>query len=294
MADPGKPPRFANFWQHSIFLSESRMSSSQSGLGRRQRGSRSPKRSTITNTTKSGPYDHNFQQNLIDHGAYPDKYLYPDGQRPPQPGNLQETRQVLKQRHRSLSPSVFPEEKFEVFQYADAHTSEDSQIIADVIPTIQGDVQDRKCVGRQIPFTCLDDLTDGTIVSGNPDLYYGASPGQLKRKIRKDLEGHPSVTWHLARIQLATQLTPQARHSSLTLYRCYMTLICRPSNCPKISIIHASLRSPQKQSSQSVGNQQRPEAASRFCRMASSRVPSFASLWKNNKESHSSLGLSIT
>ncbi|EXK26998.1 hypothetical protein ACKLNR_014539 [Fusarium oxysporum f. sp. zingiberi] len=166
------------------------MSSSQSGLGRRKRGSQSPsKKSTTTNTTKSGPYDRNFQQNLVDHGIYPDKYLYPDLQRPPKPGNLEELRGILKQRRRSLSPSVFPEDKFEVFQDADAHASKESQIIADVIPTIEGDIHDRRCVGRQIPFTGLDQLTDGTLVPGNPDLYYGARPEQLHRKVRRELKG---------------------------------------------------------------------------------------------------------
>ncbi|GKU08396.1 unnamed protein product [Fusarium langsethiae] len=166
------------------------MSSSQSGLGRRKRGSQSPsKRSTTTNTTKSGPYDRNFQQNLVDHGIYPDKYLYPDLKRPPRPGNLQKLREILQQRRRSLSPSLFPEDKFEAFQDADAHASKESQIIADVIPTIEGDIHDRRCVGRQIPFTGLDQLTDGTLVPGNPDLYYGARPEQLHRKVRRDLEG---------------------------------------------------------------------------------------------------------
>ncbi|KAF5019180.1 hypothetical protein F66182_8830 [Fusarium sp. NRRL 66182] len=165
------------------------MSSSQSRLGRRKRASSPSKTSTTTNTNKSGPYDRNFQQNLIDHGIYPDKYVYPDGRRPLKPGNLQEIREILRQRRRSLSPSIFPEEKFEAFQDADAHASKESQIIADVIPTIEGDIHDRKCVGRQIPFTRLDPLTDGTLVPGNPDLYYGSRPEQLDRAVRKGLEG---------------------------------------------------------------------------------------------------------
>jgi hypothetical protein len=102
---------------------------------------------------------------------------------------LQTIREILKQRRRSLSPSLFTEDKFEAFQDADAHASKESQIVADVIPTIEGNVYDRRCVGRQIPFTGLDQLTDGTLVPGNPDLYYGARPEQLHRKVRRDLEG---------------------------------------------------------------------------------------------------------
>ncbi|KAH7114601.1 hypothetical protein EDB81DRAFT_630818, partial [Dactylonectria macrodidyma] len=64
------------------------------------------------------------------------------------------------------------------------------QVTADVIPIIEGDVGDRKCVARQVPFTNLDHLTDGTLVPGNPDLYYGARPEQLDQKVRRELGGH--------------------------------------------------------------------------------------------------------
>jgi hypothetical protein len=36
---------------------------------------------------------------------------------------------------------------------------------------------------------CRDQLTDGTLVPRNPDLYYGARPEQLHWKVRRDLEG---------------------------------------------------------------------------------------------------------
>jgi hypothetical protein len=41
-----------------------------------------------------------------------------------------------------------------------------------VIPIIEGNVKDAKCVSGGIPFTNLDHLTDGTIVPGNPDRYW--------------------------------------------------------------------------------------------------------------------------
>lgn len=40
---------------------------------------------------------------------------------------------------------------------------------------------------NKIPFTKLDHLTDGTLVPGNPDLYYGARPEQLNRQVRDEL-----------------------------------------------------------------------------------------------------------
>ncbi|EXL39968.1 hypothetical protein FOCG_17418 [Fusarium oxysporum f. sp. radicis-lycopersici 26381] len=106
------------------------------------------------------------------------------------PGNLEEIRQALGQPRRSLSPSVLPDDQFEAFQRADAHASKESQVIIDVIPMIEGNVGDRKCAARQVPFTNLDHLTDGTLVPGNPDLYYGARPEQLDQKVRQELGGH--------------------------------------------------------------------------------------------------------
>jgi hypothetical protein len=54
---------------------------------------------------------------------------------------------------------------------------------------MEGDIADRKCVSGQIPFANLNHLTDGSLVSGNPDRYYGARPEQLDRRVRADLDG---------------------------------------------------------------------------------------------------------
>jgi hypothetical protein len=43
---------------------------------------------------------------------------------------------------------------------------------------------------RGIPFTNLDHLMDGTLVPGNPDIYYGTRPEQLTRRVRNELSGH--------------------------------------------------------------------------------------------------------
>ena len=59
-----------------------------------------------------------------------------------------------------------------------------------MIPIIEGDIRDAKCVAGGIPFTNLDHLTDGTLVPGNPDIYYGARPEQLARRVRNELSGH--------------------------------------------------------------------------------------------------------
>ncbi len=171
------------------------MSSSQSSLGRRKRGSASPsKRSQSTpntTTTKStGPYDRAFQQHLIDFGIFPDGYEYPDGRVPSEPDNIDEIRAALAQPRPSLSPSRFSNEEFRKFKRADTHASKERQVTTSVIPIIEGDIGDTKCVAGEVPFTNLDHLTDGSLVPGNPDLYYGARPEQLDRHVREELSGH--------------------------------------------------------------------------------------------------------
>lgn len=59
------------------------MSTTQSSSRSRTRGSisalNSQSYSNTTTTKSTGPYNRNFQQNLIDGGFYPDGYGYPDG-----------------------------------------------------------------------------------------------------------------------------------------------------------------------------------------------------------------------
>jgi hypothetical protein len=76
----------------------------------------------------------------------------------------------------------------EKFVRADAHAFKEKQITESVISKIEGDNGDTRCVAGGIPFRNLEHLTDGTLVSGNPDRYYGARPEQLDRRIRTDLE----------------------------------------------------------------------------------------------------------
>ncbi|KAI5464423.1 hypothetical protein BGZ63DRAFT_421464 [Mariannaea sp. PMI_226] len=173
---------------------EGTMGFSRSSLGRRKRGSHSTSRTratpTTTTTKSTTPYDRNFQQHLIDHDIFPEGYEYPDGQLPPEPDNLDEIIRELQQHRASLSPSRFSKSDFRKFRRADVQASKEIQVITDVLPIIEGDSKDSKFIGRQIPFTNLDHLTDGTIVSGNPDLYYGARPEQLDQAIRQELSGH--------------------------------------------------------------------------------------------------------
>lgn len=170
------------------------MSSRPSSLRRRKRGSASSSKSTLTpqttSTKSTGPYDRAFQQHLIDYGIFPDGYEYPDGKTPPEPNNLDDILRVLVKPRPSLSPSRFSDSDFRRFKRADTNASKEWQVTSTAIPIIEGEVGDNKCVSGQIPFTNLDHLTDGSLVPGNPDRYYGARPEQLNRQVRTELSGH--------------------------------------------------------------------------------------------------------
>ncbi|KAI9889132.1 MAG: hypothetical protein M1814_005794 [Vezdaea aestivalis] len=150
-----------------------------------------PKPTTnTTNTPSTSPYNRDFQQKLIDGSIYPEGYEFPDGRIPPQPANWETINQRLAQRRPSLSPSRFSDDEFRAFKRANALAPKEKQVIASVIPFIEGDIKDAKCVSGGIPLTSLDPLTDGTLVPGNPDIYYGARPEQLDQRVRNELRAH--------------------------------------------------------------------------------------------------------
>ena len=167
------------------------MSSSQSSSRSRKRNlAKSSANNLTTNTTSTkstGPYDRAFQQNLVDGGIYPDRYEYPNGQALRHLANWEELKERLARPRPSLSPSNFSNAEFGKFRRADAHAFKEKQITTSVIPIIEGDPQDPKCVSGGIAFTNLDHLTDGTLKPSNPDLYYGARPEQIVRRIRVKL-----------------------------------------------------------------------------------------------------------
>lgn len=98
-----------------------------------------------------------------------------------------------------LSPSCFTQEHFENFAQKDADAFKEPQVMSTVIPIIEGAVKDGKSVAGQVPFTNLEALTDGSLVPGNPDLYYGARPEQLDQQAWIQLNKHiaPSTQYDL-------------------------------------------------------------------------------------------------
>ncbi|KAI0965728.1 hypothetical protein F4678DRAFT_451919 [Xylaria arbuscula] len=166
----------------------------KSNQGRRKRGSASLSNSTPTlqtDSTKSiSPYDRAFQQHLTDYRIYPDGYKYPNGKTLPLPDNLNDISKMLSQRRFSLSRSRFSDSDFQQFKQANTDAFKEDEVISSVIPIIEGHLEDGKGVSGRIRFTNLDHLTDGSLVGGNPDRYYGARPEQLDQRVRAELSGH--------------------------------------------------------------------------------------------------------
>lgn len=140
-------------------------------------------------TKKTSPYDDTFEQNLIDHSVYPYGYEYLDDREPPRPDNWEETNRALAQPRRSLSPSRFSEGAFRAFQRADLRTYNEDTVMSDVLPIIAGNA-DIPC-RKNVQYTNLKALTDGTITTPQPDFYDGARPERLDRRVRDEL--HPYI-----------------------------------------------------------------------------------------------------
>ncbi|KAF2236504.1 hypothetical protein EV356DRAFT_512731 [Viridothelium virens] len=156
---------------------------------------------TITAKTEStGPYSRNFEQILVDNGIFPPLYKYPDGRRPEKPKNIEEIKERAEQRRSSLSPSRYTDEEFEEFQYVAAKSSDEDHVSRNVVNTIEGSTQEAYTFSSKVKFANFQSLIDYPLTPGNPDLYDGAPPEQLDRRVRdrlyrtiipSSLETHP-------------------------------------------------------------------------------------------------------
>ncbi|KAM5444625.1 hypothetical protein MferCBS31731_000079 [Microsporum ferrugineum] len=172
--------------------------STKSSQGRK-RPAEPPSESQVKTTTKtSTAYNRNFQQHLTQHGVYMKGYMYPDGRMPVKPNNWEHINEVLARSRRSLSPSQFSETDFQEFEQADTNAGEERPVTTSVIPTIEGKIKYRNCLGEDYLFSNLAPLTDGSLASAKPDRFYGARPEQLNSQILQELGDHliPSTTGH--------------------------------------------------------------------------------------------------
>lgn len=167
------------------------MTSDNSGSRSRKRRAESPSPNeeiikTTAKTTTTTVYNRNFQQHLTDHDIYQPEYRYPGSQKKlPKPSNMAELTELLSRPHASLSG--FSEEQFENFREADGNVTKEKRVTTYVIPVIEGDVEDHRCLGGDYIFGNLAHLTDGTLARAKPDHFYGARPEQLDRRIRDEL-----------------------------------------------------------------------------------------------------------
>jgi hypothetical protein len=87
----------------------------------------------------------------------------------------------------SLSLLQFSDKAFRKFKQANAHAFKEKQVTTSIIPIIEGEIRDAKCVAKDILFTNLDYLTDGTLALGKLDLFYSACLEQLDKRICNEL-----------------------------------------------------------------------------------------------------------
>ncbi|OAA43246.1 hypothetical protein NOR_04613 [Metarhizium rileyi] len=74
------------------------------------------------------------------------------------------------------------------FKDADAHAAKGGTGYGESYSNnLKEKLEDPNCAAGQIPFNNLSHLTDGSLVAGNPDVYYGARPEQLQQELRKQL-----------------------------------------------------------------------------------------------------------
>lgn len=143
-----------------------------------------------TRTPGTSAYDRNFEQKLSDHGFYYDFDPYPDNQK--------DIDERLARSRASLSPSRFNDDDFRKFKDAEFYDPFDENIDkTSVIPTLEGNIDDPKCVGGDCAFRNLAPLiklisdepagTNSELAQAKPDRFYGARPEQLAREIRNDL-----------------------------------------------------------------------------------------------------------
>ena len=160
------------------------MSPSSSQSRKRSFGS---EQSGTTKTSKfRSAYNGDFEQKLIDRGIYPQGYEFWDNRTPPPPMNLEDIRLRLTQPRPSLSPSQFSESDFSSFERHNVQAKHEAKAMAKVVPIIAGDSDNRHPSQAGVPFGHLEPM-DKDLVKPMPDIYYGAKPEQIDRRVRDEL-----------------------------------------------------------------------------------------------------------
>ncbi|OAA58132.1 hypothetical protein LEL_10897 [Akanthomyces lecanii RCEF 1005] len=161
------------------------MSSNRSSVPSSRR-TQSTKATTVSSKGKrSSAYDKDFEQNLIDHGIYPEGFEHTDGRSTPEPDNLGEIFRALSHPRASLSPTQFSSSAFKSFKLANSRVISEGKVMADILPTIRGNSEIPN--EGNLPFTNLESITKGTTVDAVPDLYDGSYPQDIDKRVRQEL-----------------------------------------------------------------------------------------------------------
>jgi hypothetical protein len=147
----------------------------------RKRSSTSGGSGTTGKTGKSS-YDPNFGQNLIDGGIYPHN-------RGSKPHNAQDIRDDMRAPRASLSPSRFGDEDFDAFVDLCDRAGDEATARADIISIIAGESRKQHYYAADRKFNHLEPLAED-LPKPVPDLYDGALPQQIDRRVRRDLGMH--------------------------------------------------------------------------------------------------------
>ena len=156
------------------------MSSSQSSSRNQAKSARTLNRSsTKSGNRKTSAYDGAFEQHLIDHGVYPEGY---GGMRNLQePHNWEEINARLALLRTSLSPSRFNRESFLDFKEKNQDALTEATVMSTAFPIIAGSTDIPH--SENLPFRNLKDLTNGSLVKGQPDFYNGTRPAEINKQI---------------------------------------------------------------------------------------------------------------
>jgi hypothetical protein len=151
-------------------------------------------RSDVTGTTRSSPYNGDFEQKLIDGGVYPPYYEHSDGMFV-KPANIDDIQRRMREPRPSLSPSRFSEGAFEEFQRENARTAKEGGAMSDVIPIIAGKGRKKYCSVTDPQFTNMAPIVED-VTAPTPDIYDGVRPERIDPRVRHSLSAHivPSKT----------------------------------------------------------------------------------------------------
>lgn len=147
-------------------------------------------RGSTVRTSKTSPYSGQYQQALEDAGVHMKT-------RATKPANWQGLQERMAQSRESLSPSRFNDADFEEFTEACERAMNEPKAMAQIIPMIVGKTDKHHLSMADVLFNQVAPFDKG-IAFAKPDLYCGAAPGTIDRRVRVDLHDQiiPSKNTH--------------------------------------------------------------------------------------------------